>query len=158
MRVQENKGWDGYGEAQNWDAGVLDTPEDDDVEECVCSNSHVRATLEGVNVPKRRVKSKMSHYDTSQKLPRGKLWTKYTKIMFSWKSQNAPHKVGWVRELKFCTLIYHVSLFWWLYLHSKTSGKGHNNKKRVCLNFWLVKHEGEDESDLEVWFSVTWTR
>lgn len=36
MRVQENKERDGYREAQNWDADVLDTPEDDDVEVCAC--------------------------------------------------------------------------------------------------------------------------
>ncbi len=40
MRVQENKGWDGYREVQNWDADILDTPEDDDLDDergvCVC--------------------------------------------------------------------------------------------------------------------------
>ncbi len=67
MRVQENKEWDGYREAQNWDADVLDTPEDDDVERgvcvcvcvCVCVGQ-VLSTLQGPNVPKRGIKTKMS--------------------------------------------------------------------------------------------------
>lgn len=37
-----------YREAQNWDADVLDTPEDDDVEVCVCV-AQVLPMMQGPN-------------------------------------------------------------------------------------------------------------
>lgn len=55
MRVQENKERDGYREAQNWDADVLDTPEDDDVEVCACVAQDL-PTLQGPNPPQKESK------------------------------------------------------------------------------------------------------
>lgn len=55
MRVQENKERDGYREAQNWDADVLDTPEDDDVEVCACVAQDL-PTMQGPNPPPKKSK------------------------------------------------------------------------------------------------------